>query len=195
MRAEPFGDADNVVVRRAEFRNHLRAILDANRHIGDRIPADEAAEDQITESMETTRALPLDDRKTFYDTHRIREQRSWYARKASDNKMASRRWVAGGVLAYATAISLVLLRIAFPEHEIWPIEPLIVGASSIVGWTQVKKFNELASSYTLTAHEIGIAQGRVCEVSTEAEFSDFVNEAEQAFSREHTQWVARQQAQ
>jgi len=195
MRAEPFGDADNVVVRRAEFRNHLRAILNANRHIGDRIPPDEAANDQITATMEDTRALPLEDRKIFYDLHRIREQRSWYTRKASANKKASGAWMLGGILAYGIAITLVLFRIAHPQQEIWPIEPMIVVASSIVGWTQVKKFNELASSYTLTAHEIGIIQGRVREVGSEAEFSDFVNEAEQAFSREHTQWVARQQAQ
>lgn len=195
MRAEPFGDADSVAVRRAEFRNHLRAILDANRHIGDRMPPDETANDQITATMEETRALPLGDRKDFYNTHRIREQREWYIRKAGANKKASSRWMIAGAMAYGLSITLVLLRIAYPQQEIWPIEPIIVAASSIIGWTQVKKFNELASSYTLTAHEIGIVQGRVREIETEAEFSDFVNEAEQAFSREHTQWVARQQAQ
>lgn len=195
MRAEPFGDVDDVAVRRAEFRNHLRAILEANRHIGERIPPNEAAEDQITASMEATRALTLDERKTFYDAHRIREQRGWYAQKASANKKASKWWVFGGIAAYSLAILFVLLRIAYPERDIWPIEPLIVCASAIVGWTQVKKFNELASSYTLTAHEIGIIQGRVQEVASEEDFSDFINEAEQAFSREHTQWVARQQTQ
>ena len=195
MRAEPFGDADSVAVRRAEFRNHLRAILNANRHIGDRIPPDEAANDQITATMEGTRALPLEGRKTFYEIHRIREQRRWYARKASANKKASGAWMVAGVIAYAFAIALVLLRIAYPQQEVWPIGPIIVAASSMIGWTQVKKFNELASSYTLTAHEIGIIQSRVQEVAIEADFSDFVNEAEQAFSREHTQWVARQQAQ
>ena len=195
MRAEPFGDADDVTVRRAEFRNHLRAILEANRHIGDRIPADEAANDQITASMEQTRARPLEERKAFYDRDRIRDQRRWYALKASANKKSSNAWMIGGIATYGLAIALVLLRIAYPKQQIWPIEPIIVAASSIVGWTQVKKFNELASSYTLTAHEIGIIQGRLQEVATEAEFSNFVNEAEQAFSREHTQWVARQQAQ
>lgn len=195
MRAEPFDDADDSAVRRAEFRNHLRAILQANRHIGERIPPDSAANDQITGSMETTRALTLDERRAFYEEHRIREQRLWYARKASANKAASRWWMIGGIAAYVLAIVFVLLRIAYPNRDIWPIEPLIVVASSIIGWTQVKKYNELASSYTLTAHEIGIIQSRVKEVTTEAEFSDFVNEAEQGFSREHTQWVARQQTQ
>lgn len=194
MRAEPFGDADDVRTRRAEFRELLKEILQANRYVGERIPAENAANDQVTVSMEATRALSLDERKSFYDEYRIRDQRKWYMAKALANKKSSRRWVIVSVCAYGLAIALLLLRIAYPNREIWPIEPLIVIASSILGWTQVKKFNELASSYTLTAHEIGIIQGRVHEVSGEADFSSFVNEAEQAFSREHTQWVARQQS-
>ncbi|WP_237479232.1 DUF4231 domain-containing protein [Lichenibacterium dinghuense] len=194
MRAEPFGDADKLSIRRSEFRNHLLAILEANRHIGERLPPDTAANDQITVSMEETRALDLSSRKAFYEEHRIRNQRTWYARKASRNKRASRIWVFASVIAYLFAIGLTIGRIVYPEFKLWPIEPVIVIASSIIGWTQVKKFNELASSYTLTAHEIGIIQGRVKEISTEPEFSTFINEAEQAFSREHTQWVARQQS-
>lgn len=194
MRAEPFGDADSPAIHRAEFRNHLLAILAANRHIGDRIPPDRAADDQITRSMESARALSLEDRKAFYLEHRIRDQRNWYAAKAGANKRASSRWMIAAIVVYALAILLILMRIAYPEHRIWPIEPIIVIASSIVGWTQVKKFNEISSSYTLTAHEIGIIQGNLEEVSSQTEFSQFVNEAEQAFSREHTQWAARQQS-
>lgn len=192
MRAEPFGDAPNVHVPRAEFRAFLRSILDASRHIGDHLPSDGAASDQITPSMESLRALDLDERKAFYDANRIREQRGWYAKKAGINKRASKRWVCYGVVAYLTAIVLTLLRIANPSWDFWPIDPIIVIASSMLGWTQIKKFNELSASYTLTAHEIGIIQGKIEEVKDEKQFSSFVNEAEQAFSREHTQWVARQ---
>lgn len=193
MRAEPFSDSDDLLVRRAEFREHLRAILEANRYIGEHFPPDSAANDQITDSMESIRALVLDERRLLYEKYRIREQRRWYAKKARTNKTASLRWLIVGIIVYTVAILLVLLRIAYPSYGFWPIEPLIVVASSIIGWTQMKKFNELASSYTLTAHEIGIIQSRVNEVVSEAALSDFVNEAEQAFSREHTQWVARQQ--
>lgn len=194
MRAEPFGEADDVDLRRAEFRNHLRAILEANRYIGDRLPPDGAANDQITESMETVRSANLEQRREFYDNHRIREQRTWYAKKAISNRNASRNWVRAGIAAYFAAIVIVLVRVAYPAHDILSTDPLIVVASAIIGWMQTKKFNELSSSYTLTAHEIGIIQGRVAEVADNRSFSDFVNEAEQAFSREHTQWVARQQA-
>ena len=194
MRAEPFSDADNVEQPKSEFRNHLMEILKTNRFIGDRMPPDSAAKEQIPDSMQDVRALSLEERKAFYLKHRIQEQREWYASKAGANKRAGKRWGRIAVGAYVVAIGLALARIALPNWELWPIEPVLVFASAIIGWTQVKKFNELASSYTLTAHEIGIIQGNLEPASTNEEFSDFVNEAEQAFSREHTQWVARQQS-
>ena len=194
MRAEPFGDAVNQAQPRAEFRKHLLEILRANRLIGDRMPPDSAAKDQIPDSMQAVRALALDDRKQYYLERRIHEQRRWYARKAGMNKKASRRWMATGIVAYSVAICLALSRIAYPEWQHWPIDPFLVFASAVIGWTQVKKFNELASSYTLTAHEIGLIQGKLESVDSETTFSEFVNDAEQAFSREHTQWVARQQS-
>ncbi len=195
MRAAPFEDADSIVIPRGEFRNHLKSVLETNRHIGERVPPDSAANAQITPSMEATRALGLDERKSYYDTHRIREQRRWYQSKATSNKRRGFGWVVACVVVYALAIASVLLRIAYPEWKLWPTEPLIVAASSMLGWIQIKKFNELASAYALTAHEIGIIQGRVAEVDSESAFSEFINGAELAFSREHTQWVARQQSQ
>jgi len=89
----------------------------------------------------------------------------------------------------------VLVRIGYPDMSFSPTEPLIVMASSIIGWTQIKRFTELASAYTLTAHEIGIVVTSLDEATDERSFSNVVNESELAFSREHTQWVARQQYQ
>lgn len=193
MRAEPFGNVPTKEEARASFREHLLDILRINRSIGDRMPPDSAANDPIPESMQTVRGLSLADRKTYYLEYRVKEQRIWYARKARLNKNASRLWFSVGIAAYSVGICLALARISYPAWELWPIEPVIVFASAIVGWTQVKKFNELASSYTLTALEIGLIKDKIDTVSCDQEFSEFINDAEQAFSREHTQWVARQQ--
>ncbi len=193
MRSAPFQDNEDVKVPRGEFRNHLKSVLESNRHVAEKMPPGEAARDQITDSMEKTRALSLEDRKQFYDTFRVRDQRKWYQSKAGANKRSGVKWVIICIIVYVFAIVSVLLRTVFPEWTIWPTEPLIVAASSIVGWIQIKRFNELATSYALTAHEIGIIQDMIAEIKSEHEFSEFINEAELAFSREHTQWVARQQ--
>jgi hypothetical protein len=41
---------------------------------------------------------------------------------------------------------MTLSRIAWPNWPHWPIEPLIVIAASVVGWMQIKKFNELTAA-------------------------------------------------
>lgn len=192
MRADPFFHHEEIERPKAEFRNFLSTILQDNRHIGGRISGLSEDQQQITKTMSDIRCSSLDERKCYYDRNRIREQRSWYSKKVYNNKRAYWVWVGICVVVYILAIASVLLRIIWTQVPYWPTEPLIVVASSIVAWVQIKKFNELASAYTLTAHEIGIIQGKIHEVATEEEFSDFVNQAELAFSREHTQWVARQ---
>jgi len=192
MRADPFLDAESIQEPRSGFRNYLREILKANREVGEALASGSSAEDQVSSAMDTTRSYSLEKRKLYYRKNRIQEQRTWYNSRANDNKKAFRRWVIATVGVYVVAILSVLVRIGKPGWGPIPTDPLIVLAASLVGWIQIRKFSELASSYTLTAHEIGITLGRLEEVQTESEFSEFVNESELAFSREHTQWVARQ---
>jgi hypothetical protein len=192
MRAAPFEDAPQVQVPRAEFRNHLHQLFAENRLTAEMIAPDWSADDQITSEMDNIRGLSLTDRKAYYTHQRVLEQRRWYARKATFNRKAASKWVKVGVVSYIIAGILALSRIRFPEWQLWPIEPIIVFASSVTGWMQIKKFNELSTAYAVTAHEIGMVKPSIDAADSEAKFSEAVNDAELAFSREHTLWVARQ---
>lgn len=193
MRAEPFEDALQLKDVKKTFAMYLKEILDANSHVRDSISRRPKAGEQITPAMDEIRALTFDERRNFYRKKRIDEQRSWYVRKVELNRRHFVGWIIFCVTVQSSAIVLALARSRYPESwSIWPMEPLLVIASAAIGWIQIKKFNELASAYSLTAHEIGIIQTRINDVTSDIEFSEFVNEAERAFSREHTQWVARQ---
>jgi len=192
MRAAPFSDGASPQGARAEFRNQLYRTFDENRAAADKIDPNWSADDQITAEMDHIRAFSLDERKKYYTTHRLNDQRTWYMHKAAENNESARNWVIAAVAAYVLAFALVLARIKFPDWGFWGIGPIIVFASSTLGWMQVKKFNELAAAYTVTAHEIGLIKPKLDAVSSENDFSDFINDAELAFSREHTLWIARQ---
>ncbi|TVO39444.1 DUF4231 domain-containing protein [Vibrio algivorus] len=192
MRAVPFGDAASVHSRRSEFRNMLNNILRTNNELGEYIGEHQDTNEQITTEMNSIRALSLDERKAVYLKNRIDEQRQWYAQKASNNKKMQRRWFCAISATQLAAISCVLLRIAYPDWLYWPTDTFVLLASFCISWVQLKKFNELSSAYSLTAQEIGIIRGQSENISTEEQLSEFVNNAELAFSREHTQWVARQ---
>jgi hypothetical protein len=189
MHATPFHNADSA---KSELRNQLHSIFEENKSTAAKITSDWSGNDQITNAMSDIRNLNLNERVAYYTAHRIDEQRAWYTKKANHNKKSSRLWVIVSVVAYIIAGTMALIRIAIPAWQYWPIEPIIVVAACVIGWMQIKKFNELTAAYTVAAHEIGLIKLCADPSMNSEEFSEFVNDAEKAFSREHTLWIARQ---
>ena len=189
MRAHPFEDAHTIEAPKSEFRNLLHDILKANQRIAENLY--DVQTNQVTDSMIEVRGLTLEERISYYIEHRIDDQRSWYVKKSLQNRKALKLWIGVTVVVYlAATVSLNAEKLGI-DNISSAFNPLIVLATSALGWLQMKRHGELIASYNLTAHEIGIIQERSDAVDSEEVFSDFVNEAELAFSREHTQWVAR----
>lgn len=192
MRAHPFEDTSSIEIPTANFRNLLKDILQANRHIAASLET--PVTEQVTASMVEIRKLPLDERMDYYVKNRIDNQRTWYRKKSKANERALKFWVTATIVLYIiAAIALNAEQLGLPWATL-AFDPLIVIVTSALGWLQMKRHGELMASYNLTAHEIGIIRGNSESVKTEDELSDFINEAELAFSREHTQWVARRDA-
>lgn len=192
MKADPFLDASSIKEVNSIFRNLLNEILKSNNQLGEVLGGAVSASDQLSKYMDSIRTSSLEKRKEVYLKNRIDEQRKWYADKSGYNKRQSTKYFVILVLLQVVAITLVLVRIAYPEWSIWPTDVFVVMAGGVMTWIQVKRFQEISTAYALTAHEIGIVRGHIEESETDEEFSEFVKDAENAFSREHTQWVARQ---
>jgi len=192
MRADPYTDRDRIDQARKEFISDLKAILDQNREMANRIAGDHCADEPITDRMEEIRRWNFNDRFEIYKIGRIDNQLEWYKKKTAWNRKRSRQWLVVSIILNFAAIMLLLIKIAKP-NLIMPIEIIAFLAGSALTWTQMKKFRELATSYGLTAHEISLIKGEASNVSDEQHFSEFVLNSENAFSREHTQWVARKE--
>jgi ABC-type transport system involved in cytochrome bd biosynthesis fused ATPase/permease subunit len=191
MGAEPFDHILRLNEARQKLTHLLRRILQEHKHLAGELAGNPAEKSQITETMIRIRELTLDERRQVYRRERINEQRQWYAGRSKTNTAEARKWFVVLVLLQGGAISFVLLRVAFPDWKFWPTEMFVVAAASTLGWMQVKRFRELTAAYALTAHEIGLADAELGDMNDEPQFSRFVGDAENAFSREHTQWVAR----
>ncbi|MBY5385232.1 DUF4231 domain-containing protein [Rhizobium leguminosarum] len=191
MRAAPFDD-QLVVDARRDFRETLASLLSTNMELGSSLADFDGGGPQITETMVALRASDLHLRKEIYLEKRVRNQRGWYQKKAKENSRAARTWLSVAGTAYLLAIVFVLAPLHTSSLTNLPLEPVIVIASAVLGWMQIKKFNELASAYGLTAQEIGIAEGVIEDAVDESGFTNAVNDVELVFSREHTQWIARQ---
>lgn len=187
-RAEPFQGDD--VIARHYFLQRLKAIVDQNKDV---VEAHTNYLDarQLTDFMVDMRTRSLESRKAIYADSRIQNQLTWYSKKAAFNKKTSNIFFRILIATNLVAVLCAILRIIFVEMPFWPTDIFVAAAASLLSWMQAKRFSELAASYALAAREIGLIREQSLLPSTDEEFSLFVGDAENAFSREHTQWVAR----
>lgn len=187
-KAEPFHTEDEIA--KSDFKKSLKMIFEQNRDVCGKL-TDHADEEQFTDLMEQTRQSSLESRKENYCDNRIKNQRTWYAKKAAFNKRLGNGFFWGLIAINFTGVVLAVLKIADVNPIYLPVDVVITLAASVLSWIQAKRFTELSASYALTAHEIGFINEQSARIKTEEDFSKFVGDAENAFSREHTQWVAR----
>jgi hypothetical protein len=190
MRADPYLDTPDIEIMRKCFVNDLKTILKQNQSLIGKLGVSAGVEDPISKKMLEVRKLHLPDRIDLYRKQRITNQELWYTKKAKFNKSKASFWFNTTVCLHSIAIILLLYNIKEPHLKL-PVEVIAVAATSVLTWLQSKKHNELSSSYTLTAHEIVLIKSETTIIQTESEFSDYVINCENAFSREHTQWFAR----
>jgi len=191
MRAQPY----DLETASTLFISDLHQILIDNNEFTQHLPSAFADSEQITEFMDTTRSSDLSTRMNIYLKNRINEQRFWYSTKGNYNKKLATRWFVLMVVFQILAVTSASFKIAYPDWIYLPTGIITTIAASALAWLQARRFQDLGTSYVLTAYEIGLVQSAQSNVESEEEFSDFVGDAENAFSREHTQWRARRDTQ
>jgi hypothetical protein len=187
-RAEPFHEDDETAKR--HLLERLTQVVRQNSAVSDKLISHISAQ-QITNKMKSLRADGFETRLNTYVTHRINDQLSWYSSKANSNALAAKVFFIALIIVNATALLCALAKIANVGYTYFPTDLLIAIAAALLTWMQAKRFTELSASYTLTAHEITLIREQAEGLSNDGHLSTFVGDAENAFSREHTQWEAR----
>lgn len=186
--AEPFNNSDSL--DKHNFGLKLRAIVDQNKDVAGLLTT-HLDGPQITIEMERLRKNPLKDRIDYYKNNRILDQQSWYANKASTNRRMVNKYFIALFITISVSIFFSVTRILYPTAPYWPTDFFVTVAAGLLSWIQAKRFQELSTSYALAAHEISLIREQADAPKTADDFSKFVGDAENAFSREHTQWTAR----
>lgn len=190
MSADPFGGKD-LNAAKQQFRAVLQQVLQEHKDLAIELGGTIANRDQLTQRMIAVRQAPFQERLQMYVNERIREQRTWYAGRSHANSTNGRRWFWSLVVLQGAAVAFTIARVGWPDWTLWPTQVMVVAATSVLGWIQLKRYRELGTAYAVAAHEIGFAETEASTVSSDDALSRFVTETEGAFSREHTQWVVR----
>ncbi|RZJ99374.1 MAG: DUF4231 domain-containing protein, partial [Flavobacterium sp.] len=137
----------------------------------------------ITDTMRGIRNLPFDERKAVYLEERIKDQISWYQAKSKFNgKRATISLIVVGVCQLLALLFLIFL--GDSEFDITSV--LIVIATTAISIMEMNKYRELERSYSFTAFELNNIKNRFGLINNNDDLDIFVEEAEQAISREHT---------
>ncbi len=181
----PAAEADRM------FIAELQSIMRERKQLAFGFGGEFAERPQISESMRGLRSATVEERKSTYLALRISDQRRWYGNQAERNRSAENRYfnliIVGQLFAFIAAIALV----RWPDSKIRLTGVFTSLASALIAWVQLKQHKELAQSYSVAEVELGFIQEQAQHVADDRELSDFVGDAENAISREHTLWIAR----
>jgi len=185
---EPFNVGADAELQVADlFLGRLRSLFEVVKDLD--LVAPTSSEQQITQRMRDARASSLVDRKAIYETGRVANQQDWYQRKADWNKRRASRWTAAMLAVELVGVICgVLKAVGVIEGDVLTFSGVII--ATMTAWSQAKQYRTSATAYTVTALELASVRSKVADQNSEAEWAKFVNDAEEAFSREHTLWKA-----
>ena len=189
MKATPFKDDSEA---RKLFIDELRLIREARLFVAQDLAHNlDANAPSISDSMDSVRQKPLNDRRYVYLGSRLRDQKIWYSNKAKFNSRMERRWFLGVLVLQILAVALAIICAAIGSLPVNIVPLVLTSAAAGIAWTRIKRYAELAQSYSLAAQELGDQETIALDITEEADFLGLVEQVEQSISREHTMWCAR----
>lgn len=189
IKGEPFKDSLSEKQAGEMFINFVNEIFDQNKGFLKVVYQKESGAN-ITPIMRKIRLASFQERKKMYVKYRIQDQLKWYTKKSALNRKKSSQyfWIIIGLQVIALVYSIYLVI----NPGFFNIVPLITTlAAVILSWLQVNHHQELAQSYAVTAHEINLILDHSAYIENETQLATYIADSENAFSREHTLWLAR----
>ena len=189
MKAEPFDGIEDEAEK--VFRELLERIEYENRELLVSFPHEPDSQ-IITSRMTYFRMLDEETRIELYKQNRVAEQEEWYCSKARKNKCA--RSISFILLITLSICAIVLCSISVWNEalsSVFPLDVVVIAVTSVISWTESKRYAELATSYQLAARDISILAEELPSAIKSSGLSAAVSDAEKAFSREHAEWLSR----
>ncbi len=152
------------------------------------MPPLEGAESQIPQSMITMRGRTFDNQQSAYASGRIDDQVRWYADKAQNNTRRLHQFMTATIILELVGVLGAVLRLvgAVDFDLLGVIAAIIAGLAS---WAQTRQYGSISRAYSIASHELMTIKSDIRHKQPN-EWPRFIDESEDAISREHTLWRA-----
>jgi hypothetical protein len=189
--ADPYSVGSAAAEADKKFLLELGSIVKERKQLAFGFGGEFAQEPHISQRMRELRGMSFEERKSTYVTERILDQRRWYGNQAASNRSRENKYFIAIVISQLFALVTAIALVRWPESNLKLTGLFTSLASAVMAWLQMKQHKELAQSYSVAEIELGFIQDQAQHVVNDRDLSDFVGDAENAISREHTLWVAR----
>ncbi|MFT3919362.1 DUF4231 domain-containing protein [Cloacibacterium sp.] len=172
------------------FNENLKKIIGQRRDFYILIGQNYPDENMISDEMISIRNSSFEERKKKYVEDRIQDQINWYLTKTKQNTLNKN-------IALSLIIGFQILAIFFFIYEEnlfinFSFTSILITMTSVfMTWLQLKRFQELTDAYGITATELKLIKEKSKFILDNTQLEKYVDDTENAISREHTLWLAR----
>lgn len=168
----------------------VQLLIDQLRDVAEDLPhvSRDLDGEELPDELMALRGRPFEQRREHYLKGRVQDQVRWYRAKAKLNARNQIRFLLITIVLEFVGVLGAVLRIAdvVDVDLLGVIAAVAAGAAS---WAQTRQYGQLSRAYAVAANELAIIEAQA-KVQPEDRWSRFVDEAEEAISREHTLWRA-----
>ncbi|OXM84578.1 DUF4231 domain-containing protein [Paenibacillus rigui] len=189
MSADPF--TSSIESSKKELISSLQNILTSNKSIISHMLITNESNQSIPDTMTNVKLLDLNKRKSLYIENRVSNQLEWYQKKAENNKTLEERWFYCTIFLQVVALTLAIIFANNPTIPLNLTGFFVTLSTTTLAWIKLKQYQELSQAYSVTAAEISLILQKSEFINSDETLSNYVADAENAFSREHTLWIAR----
>ena len=140
--------------------------------------------------MEEARRQELSARRDTLFPAATRRAAAWYVVKAAANRKLGRQWYAGVVFCQLAAAVYAIVLVSNPG-DVNAVEFLTIATTACLSWMQTRQHQQLAQSYGLAAHQLGLLAHARREDAEESALCALVERAEQVISGEIGKWYSQ----
>jgi hypothetical protein len=188
MRVNQFYNLDEAEADKL-FLSTMGTLIKSHEDVIDELCIYQSSESSISDIMREVRNLNAQERIDPYVANRLKDQKSWYLKKAKSNKMTGNRGQAFIMVAQVLAISGAIYIASNPESMLNPEGLFVNVALIIISWMEYQRYHQLSKLYSVTAMNLQNKIEQAKNISDDVQLSAVVTESESEMEKEQFYWT------
>jgi hypothetical protein len=173
-----------------QFLKRLGELLEKREELAAALIGQTTTATPITPRMAEVRGGETPARRDIYFQQRLGAQQAWYVVKSAANRKRGGQWYGAVVFCQAAAAIYAIVLASHPAG-VNAVEFLTIATTACLSWMQTRQNQQLAQSYGLAAHQLGLLAQARQDITEESALCALVERAEQVISGEIGKWYAQ----